>query len=171
MHLREAGVRHDLIAAAFEQVGVMGIARSGRYEDDLIRLLAKVNALKAFLATDDGTNLLTAYRRASNIVTIEERRDGWQYGQEFEVDLLGQDEEKSLANRLKVVGREVREFLDHEEFDNAMSSLATLRRPVDELDDAGSSGPGVRTLARPPLFVCGLCNAIALTGRIALQLE
>ncbi|MDZ3838627.1 MAG: glycine--tRNA ligase subunit beta, partial [Rhodospirillales bacterium] len=60
VHLRADGVRHDLIAAVFALGG----------EDDLVRLLARVDALKAFLDTDDGANLLTAYRRASNIVRI-----------------------------------------------------------------------------------------------------
>src|SRR5438045_5024936 len=60
VHLRERGVRHDLIAAAFAQVGTA--------EDDLVRLLLRVDALEDFLASEDGANLLTAFRRASNIV-------------------------------------------------------------------------------------------------------
>ena len=135
VHLRESGVRHDLIAAAFEQVGVMGIARHGKYEDDLIRLLAKVDALKAFLGTDDGANLLIAYRRASNIVTIEERRDKLQYGQEFDRNLLKQDEETVLAASLHTIGGEVKEALKREDFHGSMRSLARLRRPVDEFFD------------------------------------
>ena len=59
-----SGVRHDLIAAVF----ALG------NEDDLVRLLARVEALGAFLGTEDGANLLTAYRRAANIVRIEERQ-------------------------------------------------------------------------------------------------
>jgi glycyl-tRNA synthetase beta chain len=135
VHLREQGVRHDLIAAAFEQVGVMGIARHGRYEDDLVRLLAKVDALKDFLALEDGANLLTAYRRASNIVTIEERRDNWQYGQEFETELLTQQEEQALAHDLIEIGKTVRELFERERFEEAMVSLAQLRQPVDEFFD------------------------------------
>jgi glycyl-tRNA synthetase beta chain len=132
VHLREEGVRHDLIAAAFEQVGVMGIARAGKYEDDLVRLLAKVDALKGFLATDDGANLLIAYRRASNIVVIEERRDRQPYGQVFDGALLQQCEEQSLARALDEIGREAAEFLSREQFEGAMAALAKLRRPVDE---------------------------------------
>jgi len=135
VHLRESGVRHDLIAAGFEQVGVMGIARQGKYEDDLIRLLAKVDALKVFLGTDDGANLLTAYRRASNIVTIEERRDKWQYGQDFDRDLLKQSEETVLATSLDAIGEEVTRALEREDFNESMRSLARLRRPVDEFFD------------------------------------
>jgi len=135
VHLREQGVRHDLIAAAFEQVGIMGIARRGRYEDDLVRLLTKVGALKDFLAVDDGLSLLTAYRRASNIVTIEEKRDNWQHGQEFDSALLQQDEEKVLADGLIDVGKRVLQLSDQEEFQQAMVSLAQLRKPVDEFFD------------------------------------
>ena len=71
MHLRDEGVRHDLIAAVFAQI---------REDDgDLVRLLARVDALRSFLGTEDGANLLIAYRRAANIVAIEERRDGRTY--------------------------------------------------------------------------------------------
>jgi glycyl-tRNA synthetase beta chain len=135
VHLREQGVRHDLIAAAFEQVGVMGIARSGEYEDDLVRLLNKVDALKAFLASDDGSNLLIAYRRASNIVGIEERRDKQQYGQEFETTLLRQPEEASLADGLDKIGKQVVAFVKQENFGESLASLARLRRPIDEFFD------------------------------------
>ncbi|MHA1108324.1 MAG: glycine--tRNA ligase subunit beta, partial [Alphaproteobacteria bacterium] len=61
VHLRETGVRHDLISAVFALGG----------EDDLVRIVARVEALGEFLESDDGANLLTAYRRASNIVRIE----------------------------------------------------------------------------------------------------
>ena len=67
--MRDQGVRHDLIAAVFALGG----------EDDLVRLLARVEALGAFLKTEDGANLLTAYRRASNIVRIEEGKDKTRY--------------------------------------------------------------------------------------------
>ncbi|MEE8560056.1 MAG: glycine--tRNA ligase subunit beta, partial [Alphaproteobacteria bacterium] len=69
VHLKEQGVAHDLISAVFALGG----------EDDLVRLLARVDALKAFLESDDGEHLLTAYKRASNIVRIEEKRDGKRY--------------------------------------------------------------------------------------------
>src|SRR3546814_2461114 len=66
VHLREGGVRHDLVAAVF----ALGD------EDDLLRLLARVEALAGFVSSEDGANLLVAYRRASNIVAIEEKKDG-----------------------------------------------------------------------------------------------
>jgi len=59
---REAGVRHDLIDAVFALGG----------EDDLVRLLARVHALQAFVTTEDGTNLLAGYKRAANILKKED---------------------------------------------------------------------------------------------------
>ena len=95
VHLRGAGVRHDLINAVF----------AAGDEDDLIRLLAKVEALQAFLATDDGANLLTAHRRASNIVRIEEKRDGRSYAGEPDGERLEAKEEQALFSRLRGVER------------------------------------------------------------------
>ncbi|MBV9551458.1 MAG: glycine--tRNA ligase subunit beta [Alphaproteobacteria bacterium] len=135
VHLRDQGVRHDLIAAAFEQAGIMGVARHGRYEDDLVRLRAKVDALKGFLSTDDGRNLLIAYRRASNIVSIEERKDNRQYGQDYDGQQLMEAAEILLGQTLPEVGRRTKEFFDQEEFGNAMAALAALRQPVDEFFD------------------------------------
>ena len=65
VHLRQQGIRHDLIQAVF----------SLRKEDDLVRLISQVQALEKFLISEDGTNLLMAYRRATNILRIEEKKD------------------------------------------------------------------------------------------------
>jgi len=120
-HLREHGVRHDLIAAVFSL-----------NEDDLVRLLARVRALQAFLDTNDGTNLLTAYSRASNIVTIEEHKDGQRYGGPETSDLFRQPEEEGLFKALTQVGLKASELIVEEKFEDAMAELAKLRRPVDD---------------------------------------
>ena len=90
VHLKDAGMRHDLISAVF----------AAAEEDDLVRLLAKVEALRAFLATDDGANLLTALRRASNIVRIEEKRDRRSYAGQPDERRLEAKEEQTLFFRL-----------------------------------------------------------------------
>ncbi len=97
VHLRTEGVRHDLVSAVFA---------TGQ-DDDLIRLLARVDALRDFLATDDGANLLVAHRRASNIVRIEEKRDGRAYAGAPDSERLEQDEEQALFARLASVGDEI----------------------------------------------------------------
>lgn len=123
--LREKGVRHDLISAVFALGG----------EDDLVRLLARVDALRKFLDSEDGANLLVAYRRASNIVRIEEKKDGKTYNSGVDVALLRQGEEKALHQGLVTSGDVGGRALDGEDFTGAMAALAQLRRPVDAFFD------------------------------------
>jgi glycyl-tRNA synthetase beta chain len=120
--LRDQGVRHDLVAAVF--------ALSG--EDDLVRLLARVEALAAFLKTDDGANLLTAYRRASNIVRIEEKKDGIDYNGTPDRAGFQQQEEVMLAMRLGNATGKSTAALEQEDFAGAMAALASLRAPIDD---------------------------------------
>lgn len=123
--LREKGVRHDLIAAVF------ALAR----EDDLVRLLARVEALTKFLASEDGEHLLTAQKRASNILRIEEKRDAKSYDGEAEAALLKLPAEKSLAQALAIAAERARAAVAHEDFTAAMTAMATLRVPVDAFFD------------------------------------
>ena len=123
--LREQGVRHDLIAAVF----ALG------NEDDLVRLLARVDALGRFLASDDGANLLTAYKRASNIVRIEEKRDGASYDADPRPELLRLDAETALSAALLPAREEMARCLRSDDFSGAMAALAQLRRPVDAFFD------------------------------------
>ena len=125
VHLRDTGVRHDLISAIF----------AAGEEDDLVRLLARVEALRAFLATDDGVNLLTALRRASNIVRIEEKRDGRSYAGQPDGQRLQAEEEQMLFFRLMTVGGDIAGALEREAFGEAMAALAQLRQPVDAFFD------------------------------------
>jgi glycyl-tRNA synthetase beta chain len=123
--LREKGVRHDLISAIFSLGG----------EDDLVRLLARVDALKSFLDSDDGANLLVAYRRASNIVRIEEKKDKAEYNGGADAAKLQQAEERALHSALASVATSGEQLIKNEHFGNAMSQLAKLRQPVDAFFD------------------------------------
>ncbi|PPR22184.1 MAG: Glycine--tRNA ligase beta subunit [Alphaproteobacteria bacterium MarineAlpha10_Bin3] len=122
VHLRDQGVRHDLIAAVF--------ALSG--EDDLVRLRARVDALTRFLASDDGVNLLAAYKRAVNIVAIEEKKDGARYDGAVETELLREPEERKFYEYLSQATDGAQEALALEGFEAAMAAMAGLRAPVDE---------------------------------------
>ena len=121
VHLREKGVRHDLVTAVFASGG----------EDDLVRLLARVEALGAFLGSEDGANLLTAFKRASNIVRIEETKDKASYDGGIAEALLSEEAEKALFKGLARAGGEIRVSLGREDFAAAMAALARLRPPVD----------------------------------------
>lgn len=123
--LRDQGVRHDLISAVFAVGG----------EDDLARLLARVDALARFLETDDGANLLVAYRRAANIVRIEEKKDKARYDGEADPVLFAQEEERRLLDALAFAERAADEADGKEDFTGAMAALASLRAPVDVFFD------------------------------------
>ena len=126
VHLREKGVRHDLISAVFALGG----------EDDLVRLLARVDALQKFLASDDGEHLLTVYRRAANIVRIEQKKDKTTYnGEGVKPELLREADEKAVAATLSEVSERSNVALADEKFGEAMAALATLRQPVDQFFD------------------------------------
>ncbi len=123
--LREQGVRHDLIDAVFSLGG----------EDDLVRLVTRVTALQQFLKTEDGANLLVGYKRAANILRIEEKKDGRAYDGEPDPALLSMAEEKTLFMDM-AAGRElIAAELEHERFGEAMSAMARLRGPVDAFFD------------------------------------
>jgi glycyl-tRNA synthetase beta chain len=123
--LREQGVRHDLIDAVFALGG----------EDDLVRLVARVRALEAFLKSEDGTNLLTAYRRASNIVAIEEKKDGATYDAAVDEAALVEPEEITLARALAAARPETDAALQREDFAAAMRALAGTRGAIDTFFD------------------------------------
>lgn len=123
--LRDKGVRHDLIAAVFALGG----------EDDLVRLLDRVRALQTFLASDDGSNLLVAYRRAANIVRIEEKKDKVAYDGALDEGRLRQDEEHGLLAALNGVLGEAGPALRSEDYGAAMAALARLRGPIDAFFD------------------------------------
>jgi len=129
VHLREQGVRHDAIDAVFAQ----GDKSGG--EDDLVRLMARVDALTAFLVSDDGENLLTAYRRAANILKIEEKKDERRYDGAVDGGAFQQDEERDLHRGLSEAGPAIAQAVAEEDFAGAMAALARLRGPVDAFFD------------------------------------
>ena len=125
VHLREQGVRHDLVTAVF--------ARGG--DSDIVRILARVDAIKEFLGAPDGANLLVAYRRASNIVEIEEKKDKARHDGAINPSLLRLDQEKALQRKLSEARQATDTLLRMENFAGAMMALANLRMPVDAFFD------------------------------------
>jgi glycyl-tRNA synthetase beta chain len=124
VQMREKGVRHDVVDAVFALGG----------EDDLVRLLAQVEAVQSFLGTEAGRNLLTAYGRAANIVRAEEKKDkalAARIADEPDAALLEQSEEKAVASALQEVERALAPALKAEDFAGAMKAFAGLRAPID----------------------------------------
>jgi glycyl-tRNA synthetase beta chain len=123
--LREKGTRHDLIDAVF----------SLGNEDDLVRLVARVEALQSFLKTDEGTNLLAGYKRAANILKAEEKKDKTTFDGEPDASLLALPEEKGLGEALASASKSIAADVAAEKFVEAMGVMAKLRAPVDAFFD------------------------------------
>jgi glycyl-tRNA synthetase beta chain len=123
--LRDQGKRHDLVDAVF----ALG-------DDDLVRIVARVEALDAFLATDDGSNLLAGLKRAVNILRAEQKKHpGETYDGAFKDLLAAAPEEKALAAALAAARKALDAYLAREDFAGAMAALAALRAPVDAFFD------------------------------------
>ena len=114
---REAGVRHDLIDAVFALGG----------EDDLVRLLARVHALQAFVGTEDGANLLAGYKRAANIL----KKEDFTGGEEIALSYTPEPAERALVDALAEAGPCAAAAVAGEDFAGAMAALASLRAPID----------------------------------------
>jgi len=126
--LRDQGARHDLIDAVLSLSG----------SSDLLMIVRRVEALGRFLDTEDGKNLLAGYRRAANILRIEEKKDGRAYNEAPDLQIVndqGQIEEKALAVVLDGAKREAAAAVEAEDFEGAMRALSRLRQPVDAFFD------------------------------------
>ena len=117
--LRDQGKRHDLVDAVF----ALG-------DDDLMRIVARVEALSAFLATENGANLLAGYKRATNILRAEEKKSGWKNAPSYLHD-AEPPEETELRRSLQERDLYIRGAIQDERFGEAMKGLAELRGPVD----------------------------------------
>ncbi len=127
VYLRDQGARHDLIDAVFALPG----------QDDLLMVVRRVEALGQFLETDDGKNLLAGYKRAANILRIEEKKDGRAYEAAPDAALAaaGEPEERALSEALVVAREAASAAVASEDFAGAMRALSTLRAPVDAFFD------------------------------------
>ncbi|MFG1296991.1 glycine--tRNA ligase subunit beta [Xanthobacter variabilis] len=126
VYLRENGARFDLVDAVFALPG----------QDDLFELVLRMKALARFLESEDGKTLLAGYRRAVNILRIEEKKDGKTYKGPTEAALLKEEAEEKLAAAMDDVKERMATALAGEDFEAAMTALADLRAPVDAFFEA-----------------------------------
>ncbi len=129
VYLRDRGARHDLVDAVF------ALNQLGQPQDDLVLIVKRVEALSDFLGSEDGKNLLAGYKRAVNILNIEEKKDKATYGGEPDPALFKQPEERDLFDRIEEARAEATHAIGREDFAAAMTALARLRQPVDAFFD------------------------------------
>ena len=126
VYLRDQGIRHDVIDACLVMDN----------NDDLTLLITRAKALSAFLATDDGENLVQGYKRANNIVTQAQDKDGVEYSFGADLKFAESDEEKALFHALETQSPVIEAAMASEDFASAMSGMAKLRAPMDAFFEA-----------------------------------
>ncbi|MEO0363399.1 MAG: glycine--tRNA ligase subunit beta, partial [Pseudomonadota bacterium] len=159
VHLRDQGVRHDVIDAC----------RAMPENCDLVLLFRRVNALQTFLESEDGANLLTGYRRAVNILAAEEKKDGVEYTLDPNVKFAEEDAEKALFSALDKAEAAIAPALEAEDFAAAMTALAALRAPIDAFFDEVQVNSDNQIVRRNRL--CLLNRIKAVMHRVAVFSE
>lgn len=119
--LRDQGIRHDVIDACLAMPG----------SDDLTLLVKRAQALQSFLSSEDGTNLLQGFKRANNILTQAEAKDGVEYSFGADPKFAETDEERALFNALDLAEQAIGPAMKSEDFAAAMGAMAQLRAPID----------------------------------------
>ncbi|PWE48659.1 glycine--tRNA ligase subunit beta [Thioclava sp. NG1] len=126
VHLRDAGIRHDVIDAVLAMPG----------SDDLTLVVKRAEALSDFFKTDDGENLIQGFKRANNILTQAEEKDGVEYSFGADPKFAETDEEKALFAALDAAEAKIAPAMQAEDFAAAMSAMADLRAPIDAFFEA-----------------------------------
>ena len=123
--LRDAGARHDLVDAVI-----------GKDSNDMLEITERVEALSKLLGSEDGRNLLAGYKRAANILGAEEKKDGRSFAAPVDPALLSLSEEATLAEAIASVDTAVAAKVAANDYQGAITALATLRQPVDKFFEA-----------------------------------
>ncbi|WP_166416457.1 glycine--tRNA ligase subunit beta [Cochlodiniinecator piscidefendens] len=126
VYLKDQGIRHDVIDACLAMPG----------NDDIALLVKRAQALSEFLKTDDGENLLQGFKRANNILSQAEVKDGVEYSYGGDVKFAETDEERALFAALDQAGGAISPAIEAEDFAAAMSGMAALRAPIDAFFEA-----------------------------------
>jgi glycyl-tRNA synthetase beta chain len=160
VHLRDEGLRHDVIDACLAMPG----------NDDLTLLVARARALEAVLKTEDGENLLQGFKRANNILTQAEEKDGVEYSFGADPKFSETDEERAVFAALDAAEAKIGPALEAENFEAAMQAMAALRGPIDAFFEAMQINAENQVLRRNRLNLLSrirtLCLSVADLNRI-----
>ena len=158
--LKDEGIRHDVIDACLAMPG----------NDDLTLLVKRARALSAMLATEDGTNLIQGFRRANNILTQAEQKDGVEYSYGPDPKFAETPEEAALFTALDAAEAKIAPAMQAEDFAGAMAAMADLRAPIDAFFTAvqvNSDNPIIRRNRLNLLHrIRAVCGQVADLGRI-----
>ena len=161
VHLKDEGIRHDVIDACLAMPG----------NDDLTLLVHRARALGDFLKTDDGENLLQGFKRANNILTQAEEKDGVEYSYGADVKFAETEEERALFAALDTAEPQITRALKSEDFAGAMSAMAALRAPIDAFFDAVQVNADSPVIRRNRLNLLSRIRSICLQAADLTRLE
>ena len=161
VHLRERGIRHDVIDACLAMPG----------NDDLTLLVKRAEALSDTLKTDDGENLVQGFRRANNILQQAEEADGVEYSFGADRKFAETEEERRLFDALDAAEREIAPAMEREDFRAAMAAMAGLREPIDAFFEAVQVNTDTQVIRRNRLNLLSRIRAICLSVADLTKLE
>ncbi len=159
--LREKGIRHDIIDACIAMPG----------SDDLTLLVKRAEALAAVLATDDGENLIQGFKRANNILTQAEEKDGVEYSYGADVKYAEEPAEKALFAALDAADAKIAPAMEAEDFSTAMTAMAALRGPIDQFFTDVQVNADSQILRRNRLNLLSRIRNICLSVADLTQIE
>ncbi len=151
--LKDQGIRHDVIDACLAMPG----------NDDLVLLVNRATALAALLKSDDGENLLQGFKRANNILTQAEEKDGVEYSYGADVKFAEDDSEKALFAALDIAEAKIAPAMEAEDFAAAMGEMAALRAPIDAFFDAVQVNADSEIIRRNRLNLLSRIRVICLS--------
>ncbi len=161
VHLRDEGIRHDVIDACLAMPG----------NDDLTLLVKRAEALSAFLKTDDGENLIQGFKRANNILTQAEEKDGVEYSYGADPKFAEDEAERTLFAALDKAEAEIAPAMEAEDFAAAMSGMAKLRAPIDAFFEAVQVNTDNAVVRRNRLNLLSRIRTICLSVADLTKLE
>lgn len=160
VYLKDQGIRHDIIDACLAMPG----------NDDLTLLVKRAEALAAVMKTEDGANLIQGYKRAANILTQAEAKDGVEYSFGAEVKFAETDEERALFAALDQTEAAIAPAMAVEDFPKAMAAMASLRGPIDAFFTAVQVNSDNQIVRRNRLNLLhrirAICSGVADLSRI-----
>ncbi|SLN21991.1 glycine--tRNA ligase subunit beta [Pseudooctadecabacter jejudonensis] len=161
VYLRDEGISHDVIDASLAMPG----------SDDLLLLVNRARALAAFLKTDDGENLIQGFKRANNILSQAEEKDGVEYSFGADIKFAEEDAEKALFAALDAADAKIAPAMASEDFAAAMSAMADLRAPIDAFFEAVQINADTELLRRNRLNLLHRIRTICLSVADLRKLE
>ncbi len=161
VYLKDQGIRHDIIDACLAMPG----------NDDLTLLVKRAEALASVMKTEDGANLLQGYKRANNILTQAEAKDGVEYSFGADLKFAEAPEERALFAALDAAEAAIAPAMEAEDFAAAMGAMAALRAPIDAFFEAVQVNADNQVLRRNRLNLLSRIRAVCLKVADLTRLE